>query len=69
MTNKYPIGIFLTNLQNELSLTKSGFLKSLGFKNISKAIRKLDELMLNGHGDFSFVKIIKLQIHDVFNEQ
>lgn len=56
MAHKYPISVLLNKLLNESDSTRSEFLKNLGFKNISKAIRKLDLLMLNGHGDSSFVK-------------
>ena len=56
MTYKYPISILLDILQKESNSTRGEFLKNLGFKNFSKAIRKLDQLMFNGYGDLSFIQ-------------
>ena len=47
----YPISRLFHRIIQESGLRRSQFIRAIGFKNISKGLRRLDEWLTDGRGD------------------
>jgi hypothetical protein len=47
----YPISRFLRQIITDSCLRRSEFVHAIGYKNVAKGLRRLDEWLQNGSGD------------------
>ena len=59
----YPISRFLERMMRESGLRRSQFVQALGFRNITKGLRRLDVWIECGRGDQGFLERIVAQYH------